>query len=112
MPRPLPSTNSYLVEISGWDTHENFFVEKTQLDWSEQHGKKAYLRRPVREGAVIFVRLIAPTASGQTLPIAYQAQKLEQTSSGDVWEVSIAQLRPRPGNPISDQEPAEASKEQ
>jgi hypothetical protein len=28
------------VEVSGWDEHEDFFVEKTELQWSEQSGKQ------------------------------------------------------------------------
>jgi hypothetical protein len=26
---------AYPVEVSGWDEHEDFFVEKTELHWSE-----------------------------------------------------------------------------
>jgi len=29
---------SYSVEMSGWDNDEDFFVEKTDLHWSEQSG--------------------------------------------------------------------------
>jgi hypothetical protein len=32
--------NSYRVKVSGWDAKENFFVEKTSLDWREREGKK------------------------------------------------------------------------
>jgi hypothetical protein len=31
--------NSYRLEVSGWDAKENFFVEKTSLDWREHEGK-------------------------------------------------------------------------
>ena len=30
---------AYPVEVSGWDEHEDFFVQKTELQWSEQSGK-------------------------------------------------------------------------
>ena len=34
---------SYSVEVSGWDNNEDFFVEKTELHWSEQSGKHILL---------------------------------------------------------------------
>jgi hypothetical protein len=30
---------SYCVEMSGWDVNENFFVEKTELEWTEEEKK-------------------------------------------------------------------------
>jgi len=38
---------AYPVEVSGWDEHEDFFVEKTELQWSEQSGKHILLLRPI-----------------------------------------------------------------
>ena len=88
---------SYRVEISGWDVDENFFVEKTELDWSEENGNRVYLRRALRERAVVFIRLIAPTAAGHSLPIAYQAEKVQQAKANGMWEVQLVQLHPRAG---------------
>jgi hypothetical protein len=36
-----------------------FFVEKSELEWSEESGKQLWLTRAIPDGAVIFVRLIA-----------------------------------------------------
>ncbi len=90
-------STSYRIEISGWDLDENFFVEKTELDWSEENGKRVFLRRPLRERAVVFIRLIAPTASGHSLPIAYQAEKVQKAKANGLWEVQLIQLHPRAG---------------
>lgn len=89
-----PST-SYRIEISGWDVEQNFFVEKTNLDWSEEQGKKVQLHHPLRNGAVVFIRLIAPTASGHSFPVAYQIENLGPARSAGVWEVRLMPLRPR-----------------
>lgn len=99
-PETVVST-SYRIEISGWDLDENFFVEKTELEWSEENGKKVYLRRPLRERAVVFIRLIAPTASGHSLPIAYQAEKVQRANRAGMWEVQLVQLHPRSGTQTS-----------
>ena len=111
MSLPYPGTATYAVEISGWDARENFFVENTQLHWSEEHGKKAYLHRPLREGSVVFVRIIAPTGSRQTLPIAYQARNLSPAVRGETWEFSLVQMHPRSGtNGASEPEPSEVAR--
>ncbi len=90
-------STSYRIEISGWDVEQNFFVERANLDWSEEQGKKVQLRHPLRNGAVVFIRLIAPTASGQSFPIAYQIENVGPAKSSGAWEVRLMQLRPRSG---------------
>lgn len=89
------ASTSYRIEISGWDVDENFFVEKTELDWNEQDGKKVRLRRPLRDGAVVFIRLMHPTAPGPTFPIAYQVERVRTPDAAGVWEAQIVQLHPR-----------------
>ena len=44
---------AYPVEVSGWDEHEDFFVEKTELHWSEQSGKHILLLRPIVSGRIV-----------------------------------------------------------
>lgn len=34
-----PITNSYPVEVSGWDDQQSFFVERCELEWKEETGK-------------------------------------------------------------------------
>ena len=91
-----PVTTSYRIEISGWDMSGTFFVENTELDWSDENGKMVYLLHRVREGALVFVRLIHPTAASYTFPVAYQVEKASPEAVGGRWGVHLAQLHPRP----------------
>ncbi len=95
MTRQIPTATSYRIEISGWDLNENFFVEKTSLEWSEQDGKRVFLSHRIREGAVVFVRLIHPTASGHVFPIAYQAESVVASGEERTYAVRLVQLHPR-----------------
>lgn len=88
----FPTT--YRIEISGWDQAEDFFVEKTELDWSEQRGKRVHLRHSLRPGTLVFVRLLHPTA-GQNPPVAYQVEKVSPADPSGISEVHLAQLTPR-----------------
>lgn len=85
----------YAVEVSGWDVSEVFFVEKTSLAWAEHGIKEISLRRPVREGCVIFVRLMQPVATGDNYPIACQAVKVLELAAEGRSVVQLMQLRPR-----------------
>jgi hypothetical protein len=89
-------SNSYRVEVSGWDASESFFVEKTMLDWGRDEKKEIHLRSVLREGSVVFVRLLHPLASGNSFPVAYQAQRIGPRNPEGHSPVHLAQLRPRP----------------
>ena len=52
--------DSYRVEVSGWDAKENFFVEKTTLEWKPEDKKSMLLRADIRPGCIVFVRLLQP----------------------------------------------------
>jgi len=95
----VPVAARYRIEISGWDLAENFFVEKTNLDWSEEGGRRVYLRRRLRNGAVVFVRLIAPTSLCRTFPVAHQVEEVNRAAGAEMWEVRLVQMHPRPGAP-------------
>jgi hypothetical protein len=96
----FPTTSLYRVEVSGWDQDENFFVEKTDLEWDEERGKRIRLSHPMRKGAVIFVRLLQPMGSVNGYPIAYQAEpSLAQEDSG-AYEVRLVQLHPKAASPV------------
>ena len=102
-------STSYHIEISGWDLAENFFVEKTELDWSEQHGKKVCLRHWVRDGAIVFVRLVHPTASGHSFPVPYQVENVGPVSANGLQAVFLTQLNPRATpSGVGEQTPAAA----
>jgi hypothetical protein len=87
--------NNYAVEVSGWDMSETFFVEKTSLTWAADGNKEISLRRPVREGCVVFVRLMQPVASADNYPIACQAVKVMEQAADGHSAVQLTQLRPR-----------------
>ena len=87
--------NSYRVEVSGWDASENFFVEKTMLDWHGGEQKEISLPVTLREGCVLFVRLLQPNAALNNMPIAYQAAKVMQQDSKGRRRVCLAQIRTR-----------------
>lgn len=64
----------FRVEVSGWDEEEIFFVEKSHLDWDEFAGKHITLRHMLPEGALVFVRMLQPTALRQAPPVAYKVE--------------------------------------
>jgi hypothetical protein len=73
---------AYAVEVSGWDNNEDFFVEKTELHWSEQSGKHIVLARPIVSGSLIFLRLIDPLSADRVRPIPYRAELFERVKGG------------------------------
>ncbi|MFZ0580898.1 MAG: hypothetical protein WA690_25210 [Candidatus Acidiferrales bacterium] len=88
-------SSSYRVEVSGWDDEENFFVEKTTLDWSETGGKTIGMRSSVRLESVLFVRLIQPLGGGTGFPVPYRAVKVSSNYLNDRLTVKVEQLQPR-----------------
>jgi hypothetical protein len=67
-------TQTGMVEVSGWDENQVFFVERSELGWDEHAGKHVTLSRMLSEGAIIFVRLIQPTALHRANPVPYEAE--------------------------------------
>jgi hypothetical protein len=86
--------SSYRVEVSGWDEKENFFVEKTTLDWIEGTGKKIELRARVAPQAVVFVRLAQQMGGSNGFPIPYRAVEISARRDG-ANTVVVQQLQPR-----------------
>ncbi len=58
-----PAVTVYRVEVSGWDNNKAFFVENSELEWSEESGKQVTLRRTLSDGAVVFLRLLQPMST-------------------------------------------------
>ena len=85
---------NYRVEVSGWDEKENFFVEKTTLDWAEGSGKKIELRACVAPQAVVFVRLAQQMGGSNGFPIPYRAVEISARRDGSTTVV-VQQLQPR-----------------
>ena len=88
-------TGGYRVEVSGWDAKENFFVENTSLDWENEGKKEIALRNLLKEGAVIFVRLLQTIATSNNFPIAYQATTTGERDRSGRLRVGLERLRPR-----------------
>lgn len=89
------ATDSYRVEISGWDTSDRFFVERTTLDWGEDEAKRVSLRSIVREGSVVFLRLLQSFGDGTGLPVACRVVKMTGKDADGQTSVHLAQLHPR-----------------
>jgi hypothetical protein len=76
-------TQTGMVEVSGWDEDEVFFVERSQLAWDEYAGKRVTLSMMLSEGSIIFVRPIQPTALHRANPIPYVAEFLGCNPEGN-----------------------------
>jgi hypothetical protein len=85
----------YVLEISGWDGTEKFFVETTELDWSKENDMQVHLRHSLRVGALVFVRLLHPTTSVDRTPVAYLVETVMEGDAPGTWLVCLTQLHPR-----------------
>jgi hypothetical protein len=86
--------NRYGVEVSGWDAKECFFVERATLDWGDEGRKYIELQSHVREGCVVFVRLIQRLTGGGNFPVPYRAVCIACQVGEGKERVSVEQLRP------------------
>jgi hypothetical protein len=77
-----PLMNSYRVEVSGWDSSHAFFVEKSELIWNEESGKRLTLTRSLLPGTMIFVRLLQTTMPVRSISVAYKAEQVTTTPEG------------------------------
>jgi hypothetical protein len=87
--------DNYHVEVSGWDAKENFFVEKTTLEWKPDDKKSMLLRSDIRAGCIVFIRLLQPLATAASFPIAYEALTSAEKGPNGAARVSLERLRPR-----------------
>jgi hypothetical protein len=89
------SMESYRVEVSGWDASDTFFVEKTTLEWGHEAHKTISLRSTLREGSVVFVRLLPSIGNENHFLIAYLAVQVEEKESTGRTRAGLVQLQPR-----------------
>jgi len=89
-----PLTSTYSVEVSGWDNTQSFFVERSELTWNEELGKRLSLSHQLCPGTMIFVRLLQPTAAEHTFPVAYQAEPLG-TAPEERQLFRVTRIQPR-----------------
>lgn len=92
-----PITDSYLVEASGWDSAQTFFVEKSELEWNEESGKHLTLSRSLCPGSMIFLRLLQPISPDRSLPVAYHAQPIGTTPEGQ-QQFRLNPIQPKSGS--------------
>jgi hypothetical protein len=88
-------SSQYRVEVSGWDVAESFFVEKATLELSQQGDRIVHLRRPVREGLLLFLRLIDSRLSFPALPVAYRIVHVDSVPNQLECRVALRKLQHR-----------------
>lgn len=86
---------NYRVEVSGWDASEAFFLEKTVLYWNSSK-QEVPLRSRLREGAVVFVRLLQPFESDENFPVPYLVSKNLPIEIDGRVTVEISRRHPKP----------------
>lgn len=84
-----------IAEISGWDTDENFFVEKAVLRRHGDGGTRVDLRAPIRLGSLVFVRLSEEASMDRTVPVTYRISTINGNAQNGAREVGLTRLRPR-----------------
>src|SRR5580700_1023349 len=95
MQTSIEGPNNYRVEVSGWDARELFFVEKTLFRWTDSGEKTVGLMSRLREGCVVFVRLIHAFAENANFPVAYRVQSISDGDGDGRGCVRLVQLHPR-----------------
>jgi hypothetical protein len=91
----MGTLNSSRAEVSGWDTKEDFFVEKTQFNSEDEDRMEIALTSSLREGCVVFVRVLEPFATSNTFPIAYHAVAIRSRDMNGRALIGLERLRPR-----------------
>jgi len=88
------ATTSYRVEVSGWDNSPAFFVEKSDLEWAESGEKLVILHHALRQGTILFVRLLQPISPDRSHPVPYTAELVSRPNFVE-WEYRLTQVVPR-----------------
>ncbi len=85
---------SHRVEISGWDEKEDFFVESAEMECQEAQAMHVSIHRPVREGALVFVRLLEQFDAPTAMPVAFRAGSVEKAMSKGHFDIALVKMRP------------------
>lgn len=96
-------SSSHRVEVSGWDATQAFFLEKTTLHW-DAAGQEISLRTRLREGTVIFIRLLQLSESEENFPVPYVVSRNLPVEIDSRIAVSITRLHPTPAYRQSNQQ--------
>jgi hypothetical protein len=87
-------STTYSVEVSGWDHSDIFFVERSQLHWTEESGKQLTLTHQISPGAMVFVRLLQPIDDERAFPVAYEVE-LVSTAAERPQQFRLKRAMPR-----------------
>ena len=85
---------AYAVEVSAWDSNENFFLEKTELQCAEKPAKRIQMTHAVAPGALVFLRLLDPKSADRAHPMPYVAERVAAGDGGQ-FRVELAPARGR-----------------
>jgi hypothetical protein len=92
----IPGQDQYYgVEVSGWNATENFFVEKTSLEWTPEGLKSVRLKSDLRQGTIVFLRLLHHGPETNQFPVAYQTTELGGREHDGRVRVWLEQMHPR-----------------
>ena len=86
------TVSDYRVEVSGWDVDESFFVEKATLELSLEGARVVHLRRPLRTGSMVFLRLIDSRVGFPAFPVAYQVLEVSGAGSEEVRRITLRRM--------------------
>ena len=95
MTNTFNSPGNYQIEVSGWGLDNSFFVERTDLLWSQTGEKCVLLRRALSERSMIFVRLLDSDSMKGSVPVAYQVSGVRPMDCNGQCEMRLEQLHPR-----------------
>jgi hypothetical protein len=93
---------AYQIDVSGWGLDNRFFVEKTDLHWSQTGDQHLLLRRSLPKGAMIFVRLLTSESMKSSLPVAYQVEGVQPMDCNGKCEMQLLRVNPRSKAPHSE----------
>jgi hypothetical protein len=94
------------VEVSGWDTEAQFFVEIAELDLSDSGDATARLCHRVNSGSLVFVRLLhgpSQDAHEKGHPTPSEAYAIETPDSAGRCRVRLTPCEPRAARRPGDQ---------
>jgi hypothetical protein len=91
--QPTPAT-SYLIETSGWDANQDYFVEQNALEWAAAE-KRIRLQHQIRPGTILFIRLLGTAPMGDSCPVAHEAVEVKYAPESHSYLVHLAQVLPR-----------------
>jgi hypothetical protein len=97
------------VEVSGWDTLENFFVETTTLTWGSDNVREIDIHSAIKESRLVFVRLLQSCLSEGTFPVPCKVTGVTTDIGSGLTHVRLVQLRPRSRGEEEAEEPHDST---